>query len=393
MRDMEVLAGGPLPIPHLSADIFTKGGGIPFFMEDCPLLDNTLARFLLSAVDLFKGKQWRMFDALRHLKAGFLPLSQAETVGLCAYIREYGIQGSMLKKPLAKAPEEIEELRSRAFRPAGDRKSNGGRAARSPRLLLQYMENLGVRETLEKQAGKPRRRVCPRGPAISRGFMKKTCELLEQTALFTRSMVMADFGDILESGLAGSEIAVVPPRVDEVVVGDIAHGIFPPQKWYSCWGPATAPCRRRGSSGGLINDYEMEEAQGKLAEFFRTSFPLTTRNPISAGRSIAGKSWSCALIRPMACLRIWCIGCFAFPGTEAAFRREASPHGGLGNGEPGRGAAPPGREKMEGPDPAYIKNRGMLLELLPKVVKPPAQLGEAWRKRGCMAPQGQRILH
>lgn len=382
MRDMEVLAGNPAAYSAPVRDIFAKAG-IPFFMEEKrPLLVNALARFLLSAVDLFKGKQWRMFDALRHLKAGFLPLSQAETDRLCAYIREYGIRGSMLKKPLAKAPEEIEELRSRAFSPLLETEEQWRAGGEIAGLLLQYMENLGVRETLEKQAEETEAAgFAPEARYLSRVY-EKTCELLEQTALFTRSMDMADFGDILESGLAGSEIAVVPPRVDEVVVGDIAHSIFPRKKVVFVLGANDGTLPAAGSSGGLINDYEMEKLKESQPNFpDKLSFDdqkSHIRRALYSGEKLV-MCYNKADGMPSHLVhRLFRL----FPEMKLHSAGEASPYTAAAGME---SLAEELRrrsegEKMEGSlIPAYIKeNRGMLLELLPWVgyENRPAQLGK-----------------
>ena len=261
MREIGILLGDPQRYRGELQEVFTQAG-IPYFVDGKrSLLSSPLAAFLLSGIDvLLYG--WRQRDVLRHLKTGFLPVSQQEADKLFGFIREFGIYGSWCKTGFLRGAEDMETLRKAAFSPLIRLEESLKEAGsdRLPALLASYLEELGLEQILEEEAAN----LLEAGLAAEARFFSqlygKVQELLEQTQAFSCPMSLEDWREVLRSGLESAQIAVVPPTVDEVVVGDVTHSTFPHKKAMLVLGANAGQLPKIPEEGGLLTQQELEQA-------------------------------------------------------------------------------------------------------------------------------------
>ncbi|MBQ9941677.1 MAG: PD-(D/E)XK nuclease family protein, partial [Christensenellaceae bacterium] len=267
MRQLGVMTADVAGYGPVIRDVFGRCG-IPFFMEEKRTLkESSLGIFLTSALDVLRSGRWRAADVLRHMKAGFLPVSREETDILQNHIREYGLKGWALKKPLLRGDEQLEDIRTRGAGPLlalqEEMKNNGP----SGRALLAYLDALSAEEKLEQQADEMDALGLPGEARFLRQVYAKTRDLLLQVDTFAGRRDLADLRDVIAAGLESAAVAVVPPRVDEVVVGDITHSIFPLKEHIFVLGANDGILPPLPAEGGLISEYEVEKLRQEQPNF------------------------------------------------------------------------------------------------------------------------------
>ena len=211
---------------------------IPFFLDRREnVTHHPLAELTRSSLRTVAG-DWQHDDLFAALKAGFAPVPEAELDVLENCALASGWRGKKWREPL---PDEFcERLRRRILPPfeklqrdlqRSDHAPNGIQLAEA---LREFWRALHVEDTLEKwsatETGSP-----PAGPL--HGLLHQTVfdqmnAWLENVALaFPREpMPLRDWLPVLDAGLAGLTVGVIPPALDEVLVGAIDRARNPDLK-------------------------------------------------------------------------------------------------------------------------------------------------------------------
>ena len=211
--------------------------GIPFFLDrrervaHHPLAELTRNALRTVAFD------WQNDDWFAALKAGFSPGAETEIDRLENAALEFGWRGKQWREPL---PEEnCERLRERLFPPfeafyaalaAINFKPTGAQLAD---FFSALWAGLQVEATLEQwtRADENAARRAPHA-AIHPTVWEQMNAWLENLALaFPREpLALRDWLPILEAGLANLTVGVIPPALDEVLVGAIDRARNPDLK-------------------------------------------------------------------------------------------------------------------------------------------------------------------
>ena len=201
--------------------------GIPCFIDSKrKLSQSSLAVFIDSALALAGGK-WHLSDIIRHIKTGLTALDEEEAGSLLNYQKEYGVRGFAFKKPFVRADEATEGIRQKLIAPLL-RLENGLKdadAAKTIDMLQKYLEELALQDKISAFAQQLEEAGFLHEALFYAQAIDKISQLLDQAKeIFAQSdMSVTEIRAVISSGLTSAEIAVIPPAVDEVTVGDITR--------------------------------------------------------------------------------------------------------------------------------------------------------------------------
>jgi ATP-dependent helicase/nuclease subunit B len=210
---------------------------IPFFLDRREsVAHHPLAELTRSALRTVAG-DWQHNDWFAALKAGFCPVEETDIDRLENAALESGWRGKKWREPL---PDEFSErLRQKILPPFENFSAQLGRNTFQPTgaqladALRELWSDLKVEQTLERwtlDEGKS----AIRNPqsAIHQTVWEQMISWLDNLALaFSREpLPLPDWLQILEAGLASLTVGVVPPVLDEVLIGAIDRARNPDLK-------------------------------------------------------------------------------------------------------------------------------------------------------------------
>ena len=205
--------------------------GVPFFLDrresvaHHPLAELTRSALRTAAFD------WPHDDWFAALKAGFSSVAESEIDRLENAALEFGWRGKKWREPLPAVDASLERLRQAVLPPFGNfaaqlardqHQPTGGQLAGALRALWDELE---VEETLEKWSLPDLEGSSPatRHPSLHSTVWEQMNLWLDNVALaFSReALPLRDWLPVLEAGLASLTVGVIPPALDEVLVGAI----------------------------------------------------------------------------------------------------------------------------------------------------------------------------
>ena len=218
---------------------------IPFFLDRREsVAHHPLAELTRSTLRTVAFK-WLHDDWFAALKAGFSAVDQAEIDRLENAALEFGWQGATWRKPIQIATDpalakSLEQLRQKILPPfevlAGQLASVKSQPT-GPQLaeaLRDLWNNLNARGTLEKwsPAELENSSLVTRHPSLHSTVWEQMNVWLDNIALAfsNEPLSLRDWLPILEAGLAGLTVGVVPPALDQVLIGAVDRARNPDLK-------------------------------------------------------------------------------------------------------------------------------------------------------------------
>jgi ATP-dependent helicase/nuclease subunit B len=222
--------------------------GIPFFLDRREsIAHHPLAELTRSALRTL-ALGWQHEDWFAALKSGLMPLEDRDIDRLENEALAHGWRGAAWRQPLrlreqARSPDEREALARREaqldnlrrrvmppfeelalrFKKAGDRPTG----AQLAEALLEFWQTLDVRARLEQWS-------LAVATASGRGAVHETIwsEMNQwlsnlELAFASDPLPLREWLPILEAGLAGLTIGVIPPALDQVLVGAVERSRTP----------------------------------------------------------------------------------------------------------------------------------------------------------------------
>jgi ATP-dependent helicase/nuclease subunit B len=211
---------------------------IPFFLDRREAVaHHPLAELTRSALRTVTF-DWRHDDWFAALKAGFCPVEETEIDRLENAALEFGWRGKKWREPL---PDEFSErLRQKILPPFENFSAQLARLKGQPTgtqladALRELWNELGVEKALEKwSAPEPENlSLATRHSPLHTTVWEQMNLWLDNLALaFPRkSLPLRDWLQILEAGLASLTVGVIPPVLDEVLIGAIDRARNPDLK-------------------------------------------------------------------------------------------------------------------------------------------------------------------
>ena len=206
-----------------------KINGIPcVWQEKDRAADHPVCRMLLSALGCLDG--YRTEQVITIARSGYCTLTEAEGLRLEEYARAHGVEDWRWKRPFTAGEDaaEAERLRVKLLEPIEKLHTELGKsrsAAASVEAIVRFLETEQVWEKLQEEEETLLGHGMYREAVINRQVWKLLTDLLEQlwTLLGDRRAVIRDLEHMLESALAGADLAALPEQESGVVIGEVGH--------------------------------------------------------------------------------------------------------------------------------------------------------------------------
>ncbi len=206
--------------------------GIPFFIDEKRnIMNNPIIKLILSSMDIL-SRNYRYEDVFRFIKTGFCALDKEETEKIENFALKYGIGGDRWFKEFnydnekPEYLEEINEIRKKFITPFTDIKDK--LRARKPvsdfsSFLFNFLMGLGIEEKLDiwidalKEKG--RLEYVNEYTQIWNIIMEVLNQLVE--ILGDNKVNIREYKKILEAGFSQYKVGIIPPTIDQVLVGNL----------------------------------------------------------------------------------------------------------------------------------------------------------------------------
>ena len=251
--------------------------GIPVFLDrKRPLTGHAAIDGVLAALR-FSANGYPANDLQTYCKSGFAPCADADAEALDLYLRRTGVRGNALLKPLTRgAPEEAAERARAAVTPALERLSKGlarARVSDQVRAFYAFLTEIELQRTLEERAmalGQEGRIALMQEHAQ---IWNQLVELLDQISeiLGELNVGKKEFVRLLEEGLSGCSVGVVPGTADQGLVGDVVRTRSRRVRALFVVGANEGLLPRPQSNDGLLDDGEILELRNLGAELQKTA--------------------------------------------------------------------------------------------------------------------------
>ncbi len=270
--EMAVITGNLQEYGSVAEQVFREAG-IPCFLDQPhTVMMNPFVEYLRSAVDLcVQGFSYEC--VFRYLRCGMSNLTRPEIDELETYVLALGIRGinrwreKWVRTAAGIPPEKLPELndiRQRFLEEVEDLCngfSGGGKTVEDYcRALYAFIEKNGVQEKLlvrEREFSIRHDKAMEKEYAQIYGII---LELLDKmVAILGREKISRrDFRQLLETGMAEAKIALIPPSMDQVLVGDMERTRLKDVRALFFVGVNEGNIPKNTDGGGLLTELDRE---------------------------------------------------------------------------------------------------------------------------------------
>jgi len=247
--------------------------GVPFFLDrresvaHHPLAELTRSALRTIAFD------WQHNDWFAALKAGFAPVNETEIDRLENAALEFGWRGKKWREPLL--DDSLEKIRARVLPPFENFSAQLAKSSFKPdgpqlaNALRELWDELRVENTLEKWSS-PKPDNLPsatRHPLIHSSVLEQMNAWLDNLALAFPSepQALRDWLQILEAGLASLTVGVIPPVLDEVLIGAVDRARNPDLKLVLVLGVNESVFPAAAAPSAILTDADRDELGGTVS--------------------------------------------------------------------------------------------------------------------------------
>ncbi|MGI6035274.1 MAG: helicase-exonuclease AddAB subunit AddB [Limnochordia bacterium] len=206
---------------------------IPYFLDERrSVAHHPLVELVRSALEVVLS-HWSYETMFRLLKTDLFPLTREEVDRLENYVLAYGIEGAEWYRgpwPYGQ-PQELEEinaLRQRvveALQPFAQKLGKAERAGEMTGALYQLLETLAVPLQLKAWADEAEGDLGGVHEQIWQGVIDLFDQLME--GLGGQAMTLKEYLSVLEAGLESLKVGLIPPGLDQVLIGAIDRSRHP----------------------------------------------------------------------------------------------------------------------------------------------------------------------
>ena len=271
-RDIAVVSGNIEDYGRIAKRYFALSG-IPCFIDyKKDILGNPFVELLRSAVAI-AGEDFSYEGVFRYLRAGLTDIPSADVDLLENYILAGGIRGNKRwREPFTRGYksreevklERINEIRENFIKDILPLYEVLKDKEKTLRDYTKALYELGVRLHIEEKLSSYRDGFLEKQqPLIAKEFeqvYRIILELYDQMVLLLgeEKVTLKEFGEILDTGLTEVKVGLIPPGVDEVVIGDTERTRLKDIKALFFIGVNEGIIPKAISSGGILSDMERE---------------------------------------------------------------------------------------------------------------------------------------
>jgi ATP-dependent helicase/nuclease subunit B len=245
---------------------------IPFFLDRREAVaHHPLAELTRSALRTVTF-DWRHDDWFAALKAGFCPVAETDIDRLENASLEFGLRGKKWREPL---PDEFSErLRQKILPPFENFSAQLGQNKFQPNgaqladALCELWSDLKVERTLERWTldGEHSALHTPHSTLHSTVWEQMNAWLDNLALAFPReSLPLREWLPILEAGLASLTVGVIPPVLDEVLIGAIDRARNPDLKLALVLGVNEGVFPATPAAPAILTDADRDELSGAVS--------------------------------------------------------------------------------------------------------------------------------
>ncbi|MTI70016.1 MAG: helicase-exonuclease AddAB subunit AddB [Firmicutes bacterium] len=201
---------------------------IPFFLDEKRnILNNPLIKFILSGINIIE-RNFRYDDVFRFIKTGFTDLTKYEYEILENYALEYGIKGNMWFEEFKYGDDlkRLNEIRikfSKNFRKYKSEMIKENTVKEYTNILFNFLKDMNLEDKLnawiEKLKYKKRLEHVNENTQIWNIVMEIFDQLVK--ILGDKKVSLKEYSEILEAGFSEYQIGIIPPTMDQVLVGNL----------------------------------------------------------------------------------------------------------------------------------------------------------------------------
>lgn len=271
-RDVAIVTGDMEQYGRLIEKAFTKVD-FPIFIDyKKHIMGNPLVEMVRALLEIFR----RNFDyesVFRYLRCGLVDINREDVDNLENYVIALGIKGRKrwgqkwtrtYGKENAVSAEEMDKLRMEVMEHLEEiGKVFSGRG----KTVLAYTTALHEyfqKEMIYQKLKKYEKEFEEKGMSllakeysqiyeIILGIFDKIVELLGD-----EKVTLSEYGDLLETGFVEAKVGVIPPGVDQILVGDIERTRLKNIRALFFLGVNEGMVPKSGGKGGIISDMERE---------------------------------------------------------------------------------------------------------------------------------------
>ncbi|MBC7959127.1 MAG: exodeoxyribonuclease V subunit gamma, partial [Vallitaleaceae bacterium] len=280
-KDISVVTGDLSGYENAFRQIF-NAYDIPFFMDQKKtIMSHPMVQLLLAAMDVI-SKDFSYESIFRYLKSGLLETKGKTLDALENYVLAYGIRGLKTWQqkwerpyPLWKGDPEAEHtkkmldemnrLKEGLLDPLiqfkKDLKKESPTVASTTKAVFNWMRTLRLEEKMteqevifEKQGNLLYQKEYSQIYKMIVDVLDQTVEILGDSAI-----VLKEYANLLQAGLEECEMGLVPPGLDQVVIGDLERTRLKEVKALFVVGFNEGKIPKKVSDANILTDYERQQ--------------------------------------------------------------------------------------------------------------------------------------
>ncbi|MFP4697901.1 MAG: helicase-exonuclease AddAB subunit AddB [Eubacteriales bacterium] len=265
---------------------------IPFFIDQKKsILSNPLVEFIRTTFEIFT-KYWSYESVLGYLRTGLSDLTNEEIDILENYVLAYGIKGkkkwdSTWDKPYPNSQtddneyiikvSDLNEIRTKAIEPLLELhsliKGKKHKVIDFTKSLYDFLVALRIEDKINDYVDKFKKENNLLLERQYRQVYKLVIEIFDKIVeiLGDEEVSIKEYSSILESGLEQSQMGLVPPGLDQIVIGDIERTRLKDIKILFLIGANEGVIPKPVEKGQVLNDFDKEELDEKGVKLSPTS--------------------------------------------------------------------------------------------------------------------------
>ena len=255
--------------------------GIPIFLDRKRPLSGHAAADAVLAACAYVADGFHTDDLMRYLKSGYAGCAEEDAEELDLYLRRTGLRGSVLNKPFSRGnpgegAERARACAAVALEPLGKGLARAS-IADQVRALYAFLLQIELQQKLEARAEELQKEERLAEMQEHAQVWNLLVALLDQLSEILGELKIgrAGFYRLLEEGMRGASIGVVPGTADQGVVGDVVRTRSRRVRALFVVGANEGLLPRPQQNDGLLDDAEIKELQNQGVPVRKTAAEMS----------------------------------------------------------------------------------------------------------------------